>query len=140
MKASTRFIILFNVALLMLLIIGQKAACLSMCLESPVPLPAVPLNVTQLWPAVCCCWLPPPSYSPGMALNSTAQESWGGKLSVWVSAWMSLVVPLRDGVKSTLHRAGSAKTSRSCRQTAAPKIYEVKGNFTPVFLSFMDLG
>lgn len=53
MRASTRFIILFNVALSMLLIIGQKAPCLSMCLEPPVPLqlPDVPLNVTKLFAA-----------------------------------------------------------------------------------------
>lgn len=38
LKPSTQFIILFNVALSMLLIIGQIAPCLSMCLEMPVPL------------------------------------------------------------------------------------------------------
>lgn len=38
LRASTRFIILFNVALSMLLIIGLETPCLSMCLEPPVPL------------------------------------------------------------------------------------------------------
>lgn len=59
----------------------------------PHRLPGVPLNVTQHWPCVCLCWLPPPSSAALEWLQMATAQNRGEGNSVfgfvlgWVSWW-----------------------------------------------------
>lgn len=96
MKLSTQFIILFNATLSVLLIIGQIAPCLSMCLEPPVPLAGSQLSP---WLSPCAsCWLLPVATAklskPSQAGHGTGQQHMeiirhlGFVLFGWVLRWL----------------------------------------------------